>query len=363
MKIMKTSPAVFAVGNSYHIMVPVECESIMWVKVGDENYYDESNGIMRSKTYIHRMIVPKDKLDSAKEYTVCLRRVIDRKPYFPETEDEENFVYKFKPVEGDKIRLFHIADTHNMIEQPYAAAKAYGDIDLLVMNGDIPDHSGTQENILNVYYIAEKITGGRIPIVFARGNHDMRGAMAENFAEYTPNENGCTYYSFRMGDMWGLVLDCGEDKDDSSEAYGYMVACHDFRLRQTEYIKKVIANAENEYAADGVKYKVVIAHNPFTKICNPPFDIETEIYSQWVRLLREEIKPDMILCGHLHKTTVIECGSEEDAHGQPCPVVIGAKPVKTENGNHYIGAGISLDGEITVSYVDSNEKLLEEITL
>ena len=35
---LKTNPAVFAVGNQYHIMLPVTCECVMWAKVGDKSY-------------------------------------------------------------------------------------------------------------------------------------------------------------------------------------------------------------------------------------------------------------------------------------------------------------------------------------
>ena len=44
----KTPPVVFAVAREYQIMVPVEAECVMWVQVGDETYYDDSNGTLRS---------------------------------------------------------------------------------------------------------------------------------------------------------------------------------------------------------------------------------------------------------------------------------------------------------------------------
>ena len=37
--ILKTFPAVFAVGKDYQICVLVSCEALMWVRVGDECYY------------------------------------------------------------------------------------------------------------------------------------------------------------------------------------------------------------------------------------------------------------------------------------------------------------------------------------
>ena len=91
--ILKTDPAVFAVSDTYQIMVPVKCECLMWVKVGDKEFYDDSNGILRSKVTTHRITVPAKDLDNAEKYTLCSRKIIERKPYFSEVEDivEKNY--------------------------------------------------------------------------------------------------------------------------------------------------------------------------------------------------------------------------------------------------------------------------------
>ena len=69
------APAVFAVNQDYHIMLYPSRPCLMWVKVGDKIYYDESNGILRSCTAVHRVIVPMQELDEAKKYVVCLRYI------------------------------------------------------------------------------------------------------------------------------------------------------------------------------------------------------------------------------------------------------------------------------------------------
>ena len=63
---IKTSPAVFAVGDRYQIMVEVQSPSLMSVRVGQQTYYDETNGIMNSLSPIHRVQVPMEVLDEAK---------------------------------------------------------------------------------------------------------------------------------------------------------------------------------------------------------------------------------------------------------------------------------------------------------
>ncbi len=333
---LKYTPAVFAVGNNYQIMVPVSEASLFWVEVGGECFYDEQNGIMRSLCFTHRVNVPMEALDRAGEYTVCERVIIDRKPYFPETEDTVRTTFPFKPIPEDNIRIYHVADTHNKVAEPCAAAEKFGEMDLLIMNGDIPDHSGEISNFDTIYEIADRLTHGNIPIVFARGNHDLRGYHAEEIADHTPSEDGNTYYSFRVGNIWGLVLDCGEDKDDSHAEYGLTVACHPFRKRQTEYIRNIIKSGE--YKAEGIEHRLIICHNPFTYQLDAPFNIEKEIYAEWAELIRENICPELMLCGHLHRTFISEVGSENDHLGQPCKMIVGSDMGR----DFHVGCGLVL---------------------
>lgn len=353
---MKTKPAVFAVHDTYHIMVQPSEESIMWVKVGDKIYCDDCNGVFRSRTPVHRMIVPAKELDAAGKYTICERKVLKRSTYFPKTGEVEETEFSFRKVSNQHPRCFHIADTHNLVAEPIAAAKAYGEIDFLILNGDIPDSSDEWPFFDVIYKITSEITNGEIPIVFARGNHDLRGHLAEHMIEFIPHENGNTYFTFKMGNIWGMVLDCGEDKEDSSEEYGNMICCHAFRQRQTEFIRDVIR--QEEYLAQDVKWKVIVSHNPFTMPKPEKFYIEKEIFAEWATLLDQYIKPDVMIAGHEHCTRVVPHGQPEDEIIQPCPIIIGSKPMHKDK--NYVGAGIKFgENEIEVTFIDSYGNVIE----
>ena len=122
----KFNPAIFAVDKYYEIMMPVEKESLFFIKVGDKYYYDESNGIMRSRNDIHRVKVPMNALDEIKEYTVCIRPIIERKPYRSETKEVVSKTYKFYPLPEKNIRAYHISDAHNSVKEPVKAAETFG---------------------------------------------------------------------------------------------------------------------------------------------------------------------------------------------------------------------------------------------
>ena len=354
-----TKPAVFIVGDNYQIMTCVDRAELIWVKVGDKEYFDASNGVMRTGSLFHSVSVPKEALDNAGGYTVYERGMIGRKPYFSVTGEVTEQYFSFKPVPTKgEIRAYHIADAHNRIESPIKAAKAFGAIDFLILNGDLPDSSSSLKNIENVYILAGEITGGNIPVIFSRGNHDMRGICAENFADCTPTDNGKSYFTFSLGNIWGIVLDCAEDKPDSHEEYGFTVACHSFREAQTDFIKNIVS--KKPYEADGIEKRVVIVHNPFTDKKKAPFDIEGEIYAEWSRLLKEYVKPDVMICGHKHICGVFPVGDILDYYGQPCTIVVGAKP----EGEKFTGCGyVFSDDGIKVSFTSSTGVATEFINV
>lgn len=355
-------PVVFALGDAYQIALAANDRQVMmWVRVGEETFYDADNGILRSAPGVRRVLVPADLLEREKSYTVFLRTVRERKAYFTRTGDVTSQRFAFCPVEGSRIRFFHIADVHNHDASAIRSAEAFGPMDFLILNGDIPNHCDDPENIFSIYRIAWELTHGRIPVLFSRGNHDMRGKYAEHFSDYVPQWNGKFYYTFRLGPIWGIVLDCGEDKMDDHPEYGSTICCSDYRRKETEFIRQVTENARNEYAKAGVQYRLVICHIPFTRRFAGEFDIEEGVYAEWTRLLRESIRPQLILCGHEHQIRVYEPGSENDAYGQPCPVVIGAG-LDLQNdtlvNDCFTGAGFTCEEDrIHVEFVDSDGKI------
>lgn len=327
-KEMVCYPTVFAVADVYKIFMPFSDNATLKVTVGEVDYFDDCNGVLRSNTVMHTVDVPMTELDLHKSYTVKFRKVIERKPYYPTFEDEVAIKFDFKPLQKtENINIYHISDAHNLVEEPIKTGLYFGnDLDLLVLNGDIPNDGSAIPNFFAICKIASGVTKGGVPCICSRGNHDSRGLFAEEMPHYIPTHNGKTYYTTRLGNIWAIVLDCGEDKPDDRIEYGGTVCFHDFRLKETEFIKSVIRNAKTEYEAEGVEHRLVICHNPFTYIKEPPFDIEIDLYKEWISLLKENIKPELMLCGHSHIMKICEVGCKLDHLGQPCTVIIGSNP-------------------------------------
>ena len=240
-------PSVFAVEDEYQICVAVSGDCTMMVDVGGLCCCDHANGVLRSRRRIHIAHVPAAALDRAGGYTVRLRPILDRRPYFSETGPEQVTSWSFRPIPAGKpVRIINLADAHNLVDEPVAAGAYFGDsLDLLILNGDIPEHAGALSHLLNIYSIAGRITGGARPCVFVRGNHDMRGIHAEDLPEYTPTAAGKSYYTFRTGPVWGIVLDTGEDKSDDHAEYGHTVCCEAFRREEDAFLDAVVRHARH----------------------------------------------------------------------------------------------------------------------
>lgn len=355
---LRSTPAVFAVGDHYQIMIPVKRKCLVWVKIGDATYYDATCGVMNGLTKVHRVNIPMGVLNQAKEYTVCWRSLLWHRPYFTRTGHMEEITFSFCPVPETGARAYHIADAHNHVTGPIRAANAFGTINFLILNGDLLDYTSHPGKFANIYRLCQALTGGRIPVVFARGNHDMRGRYAEKFTEFAPCDADCTYYTFRLGNIWGVVLDCGEDKADDCPEYGYTIACHAYRREQTEFLSKIVT--EGEYADSEIKTRLVICHIPFMQKEKPPFDIEREMYGEWTELIRG-IEPHLIICGHTHKTEIQHPGGETDAYGQPCPVVIASG---FDDKSYWTGCGLVFGEEkIELTFTDSAGKILSTATI
>ena len=351
-------PTVCPVGSDYRIIVPTNCKMALSAVVDGEEYFNHSNGIVLTSCRIQQITVPGERLNKAKQYTLRVRKVVKRMPYCSLTRRPVEITYPFRPVEKTEgLRIYQIADSHGLVAEPVGAAGRFGaDLDLLVLNGDIADSSESIEKITTTYQIASAVTGGEIPCVISRGNHDLRGSAAEHLAEYMPGQNGRSYYSFRVGCLWGLVVDCGEDKPDDHREYGHMVCCHAFRREETDYIKQIIANKQTEYEAPGVTYRLVISHAPFAWTDKPPFDIEQELFAEWCRLLKAEVKPQLMLCGHIHRQIISPVGGELDHKGQPCPVLIGGCVDRRRKPPFYAGMGLTLQTDrAEVTFNTANE--------
>lgn len=356
---LKYAPAVFITGDQYMIMVRTQEHCFLSVQIGDQAFPDAVNGVMRSCDLTHTVYVPMALLDEARHYAVTVTRVLERKTYYTQAGESKTYDYDFAPVLCGHARVFHLADTHRNQTAPIACGKAYGPIDLLILNGDVLSDCVSENDFDHVLVFTDALTGGHVPTLHVRGNHDGRGPLAEKMDALMPKVDGKTYFTFRVGDIWGVVLDCGEDKPDDHIQYGGTSCCHAFRQAQTAFLQRVIARKDAEYNAPGVRHKWVICHHPFTFKLPEPFDIELDTYAAWAKLLKEHVQPEFLLSGHLHLTAICPPGNPLDNLGQPCTLLLGSADKDGEEYHAGMGLDITPQG-VKVTFIDNHGTVLHE---
>ncbi len=340
--VLRFDPAVFAVAKDYQIIFLTETKGLGWVEIDGERFSDEEGGLLRYGV-VHKMMVPGEKLNEAGKYTVVFVEYADKKPYFPEGVEKVRKEYAFYPVTGDSFRMFQFADTHAQVDTPLELYRQVGDCDLVVLNGDINEHSYTIENFDTSFALLSGSAHGERPVIYSRGNHDTRGYAAQDLLDYVPTvtRNGRreTFYTFRQGSLWGVVLDCGEDKRDNHVEYGGTVLFEEFRRRETAFLESLIENREEEYDAPGVRYRIAICHIPFVHHFGAPFDIEDETYNRWTALLNE-MGIDLLWSGHTHQAYHLppKEGTYRDA--KFVTFVSNIPSTKREDGTKYYTGGV-----------------------
>ena len=141
--------------------------------------------------------------------------------------------------------------------------------------------------------IAFKITGGMIPVVYTRGNHEIKGEYAEELYKYTGSKNGKFYYTFRLSDIYGIMLDLGEDHDDDWWEYFETAQFDLYREEQTRWLDDIIAAGEYTNAA----YTLAVCHIPIPFV-NARHNHEA-VKAAWTERLNE-IGVDILITGHQH---------------------------------------------------------------
>ncbi len=315
MSFLFCAPTVFAIEDRYEILVNTTENGQCAIRIGEETFYDEKAGILISETKTHKISVSKELLEKEEGYTVLYRKTIVKKSYYSQFEDEKEAYFSFQPLKKtENIKLYHIADVHCRFAEAVSAASYFGEeLDLLVVNGDIAEVNH-EESFFDVAKFTGELTGGKIPVIFARGNHDTRGKLATRYAEFFPTEHENTYFTATLGKLSFVVLDCGEDKVDSQEEYGGTNRFEPFRRRETAFLQNLSDFGDQTVIAVSHICPVRTVHVP-----NPLFEIEKEVYAEWNREL-ERLGVKFMLTGHIHRAALIPPNGGNLPHAYPLVV-------------------------------------------
>ena len=387
---IEKTPVVYAVEDTYQITFTTKAKGEAWVVIDGVEYNDTYAGYHKSEDTIHKISVPTEALDNADSYTVYTRAMYLRGPYCALQGTTISKTYNWRGVDTtDGIQYYAFSDNHLTTDTVTDAANYWGDkLDFLVALGDTANWIDAEKELTLLLHLASDITQGEVPVLYARGNHETKGSVADEFHNYVGSKNENFYYTFRIKNIWGIVLDVGEDHEDTHWEFSDMARFDSYRAEQLAFLDEVIANADSEYNADGVEYRIGLCHIPLTFVKEG--DPLQEQKFAWVERLNQ-MNLDLMYNGHRHElmyadanlkagealtTTPDYTGTAKNPttyimSGANFPSVLVSKRGTTqlqsdaENvfGKYFIGVAASFDGnETIIQFTNEKCEIVETIS-
>ncbi len=285
---------VYAVEEDYQIVFSTNHSAIAWVEIDGEKYFDLYAGSMKSNDTVHKVVVPQEKLDDAKSYSIHAQKMIYRGPFGGYKGKEISQSYNFRPVDSsDGLVYYSMSDVHHARKGAVDTALSVEGLDFLVILGDSVGMVDRESDAQFSNLLAHDVTKGEIPVVYARGNHEIKGDYAEDLHKYVGSKNGNFYYWFTLSDVYGITLDLGEDHDDDWWEYYGTAQFAQYHAEQTEMLQKIVEDKPYQ----NYNYTLVACHIPiqFVNYRKNHKDIKPE----WTALLNQ-IQPDLAVYGHQH---------------------------------------------------------------
>ncbi len=294
------TPVVYAVEDTYQITFTTKAKGEAWVVIDGVEYNDTYAGGRRTESTIHKISVPMHVLDTADSYTIYTRAMILRGPYESLQGKTISKTYAWKGVNTeDGLNYYAFSDNHLASKAPAAAASYWGEnLDFLIALGDTANWLDNEEELTNLLYLASDITKGEIPVIYARGNHEAQGLRFDEYHNYVGADGENFYYTFRLQNIWGIVLDLGVNHEDEYKEYAGTAKYNAYREEQTAFIDEILTNAEQEYLAEGVDYRIGICHIPLT--ISDVDDPLLPYKNAWVERLNQ-MHLTILYSGHFHE--------------------------------------------------------------
>ncbi len=245
-------------------------------------------------------------------YRVCAQEVLEHKGHKviygdivgTDVYQKKPLAFRTNDVSKSDVSFAMVNDIHgrndvleNMINQCDLEKT-----DLILFNGDMVSVSNSEEQMFGGFMDkAVELFAGSIPMYYCRGNHETRGPMAPYFKDYFNPKADELFYMFRQGPVCFVVLDCGEDKPDSDIEYYGITDYDGYRTQQAEWLKTALQSDLYKNAP----FKVIVCHMPPYGSWHGMVDISKKFLP-----LLNAAKPDVYLCGHLHRYIRNEAGTE-----------------------------------------------------
>jgi len=236
-------------------------------------------------------------------------RIIMRAPNTPGHIVYDDTIYSFYVPETscEKVSFLFTADLQFSPEMQEQYIKTMFDAadfrtaDFFVLGGDMCEYQNIRTDLIEgMIQCMIEHEATRKPLVFVRGNHELRGREAWKFHDFFALPNGRTYGIFRFGSTAFLIIDSWEDKPFSSKV-NYTKYNLDEEFLQEE--KAYLDNALQQPAWKNAIRRIVLAHGAVYSSNDSIGWMSSglrDMTDGWFHGLKPLYRLDLWLSGHTH---------------------------------------------------------------
>jgi predicted phosphodiesterase len=242
-------------------------------------------------------------------YQAVSTRVVKLKAYWPDkglsTESPVATFTTFDPRKAT-ASFAAITDTHEDVARINKLMKMvdWPATDALLHLGDAFDWVDTEDQVFRKWLtpIIAGLGPGK-PLLYARGNHELRGPFARSVADYVPNPDGRFYFARDLGPVHLMVLDTTEDKPDNTNVYAQLNRTVQYRADELAWLRAHVRDTPRAAAAP---FRVIAMHQPtWGWLEHGP--------AEWTTLANDA-KVDLVIAGHNHRFSYEPPNAEHAYH-------------------------------------------------
>lgn len=297
-------PVVFDNGEGFSVVWCTNVNSVGYLEYRydgqDYRIYDAEDGKYVCDKRVHTVRVPYEHL-YGNSYTVSAAKVIrnsSRNSKLGEFITSEKYLFASK-ITGSELRLLSVTDWHEKVDSLYAVTDGR-DYDVLLMMGDGINYVNEYDDILeNIVIPGGKLTAGVKPVLFVRGNHEIRGNYSDEIKSVLGMEK--YYYTTSYGEVNFLVFDGGDTKPDDDVAHGIVTVCEAYRESELAEMEALPVSETG--------YNVCLCHIPlFSRELlddEPKAENADEQAARFAAILEKQ-KVKFVLSGHEHCLDYLE---------------------------------------------------------
>lgn len=306
-KIFRTRPYLQkAVDDGITVCWLTNVPTYSWVEYGKEGRLDRKkqlyvDGQMLCNNRNHQFRLSGLEPGVTYSYRICSQEILSYGAYskdFGYTAYSDVYTFTLPEKNQTDFTALFFNDMHNNFKLMSRFADLVKEqqlaYDLVIYNGDCidapKDEAQTVEVLKSLIEIASAETK---PFILMRGNHEIRGAYSVGMRSLFDYINGTTFGAFNWGDTRFVLLDCGEDKPDSTWVYYGLNDFDQFREDQARFLAEELKSRAFKEA----RRRVLVHHVPIYAGREGSYN---PCYEKWGAILADA-PFDICLNAHWHR--------------------------------------------------------------